>query len=318
MLPLAPHAQALELGALDRHPLRGVGAAAPAQRHAVGALAAGAELLRDLDLDRHAVVVPARDEGRVEAPDRGRAHHGVLPDLVRGRAHVEVAVRVGRAVVEQPHRPAGPRLAEPRVHPVLRPPREPLGLAAGQVRLHRELGPGKVERVAIARHSQLLDSRPAAKTKTPQRTRWGDEVAVPPNFAAADSGVRRAPRSASGSASRRSRPLSGGIPSRPTGARRGARGAVPAGRFGWRLGGDLHRARGCRAPTVPGSLGRAARLLVPFKALRGPPCQRGPRGSSVWSSSGRCARGAAYSSRQVRFVNLPPYLVMYCWIASAL
>src|SRR3989338_8066956 len=61
-------------------------------------------------------------------------------------ADVDVAVGVGWAVVEDELRPSGPRpldqLIEARGVPVL----EDLRLARGQIRLHREVGFGQVQR----------------------------------------------------------------------------------------------------------------------------------------------------------------------------
>ncbi len=54
----------------------------------------------DLVLDRQAVAVPARHVGRVEAGQRLRADDDVLEDLVDRVADVDVAVGVGRAVVQ--------------------------------------------------------------------------------------------------------------------------------------------------------------------------------------------------------------------------
>jgi hypothetical protein len=54
----------------------------------------------DLVFDRQAVAVPARHIGRVETGQRPRADDDVLEDLVDRVANVNVAVGVGRAVVQ--------------------------------------------------------------------------------------------------------------------------------------------------------------------------------------------------------------------------
>src|SRR3546814_16098164 len=69
-------------------------------RHVVLVLAAGAVLLLDLPLDRQAVAVPA---GHVDGLPPGhvlRAVDDVLEDLVQRVADVQVAVRVGRPVMQ--------------------------------------------------------------------------------------------------------------------------------------------------------------------------------------------------------------------------
>ena len=58
-------------------------------------------------LDRQAVAVPAGDVGAVEAPHRQRADDEVLEHLVEQVPHVDLAVGVGRAVVQDLARRAG-------------------------------------------------------------------------------------------------------------------------------------------------------------------------------------------------------------------
>ena len=100
---VAGDAQTQELVALQVDVLAGVFAAGGAElflRHLVLAAALGAELLLDLPLDRQAVAVPARHIVDVIAQQEARADHEVLQRLVQGVADVDVAVGVGRAVVQ--------------------------------------------------------------------------------------------------------------------------------------------------------------------------------------------------------------------------
>jgi hypothetical protein len=81
----------------------GIGAAFGAEfldRHLVLVELLLAILLLDLPLDRQAVAVPAGNVRRVLAQQRLRAHDHVLEHLVERVADVDVAVGVGRAVVE--------------------------------------------------------------------------------------------------------------------------------------------------------------------------------------------------------------------------
>ena len=117
MRPVAVDAEALELLALHVDPVLGEGAAFAAElddRHLVLVLALGAVLLLDLPLDRQAVAVPARHVVGVVAEHLLRAHDDVLEDLVERRADVDVAVGVGRAVVEDEARLALARPARRR------------------------------------------------------------------------------------------------------------------------------------------------------------------------------------------------------------
>jgi hypothetical protein len=101
----------------------------------------------DLDLDRHAVAVPARHIGRVEAGDGARLDDHVLEDLVDGVAQVDVAVGIRRAVVQHEHRAALGGLAHALVDFLVLPLLDPARLALGQVAAHRERGVGHVDRV---------------------------------------------------------------------------------------------------------------------------------------------------------------------------
>jgi len=67
---------------------------------ALGAAERAAEGLLDLVLDRQAVTVPARRVARVEAGELARLDDHVFQDLVGRVTHVQGAVRVGRAVVQ--------------------------------------------------------------------------------------------------------------------------------------------------------------------------------------------------------------------------
>ncbi len=146
MVPVAEHADALEVGHLLRDLLGGVGAAL--RLHLVARQAA-AEGLLDLVLDRQAVAVPARGVARVEAGELARLDDHVLQDLVGGVADVQLAVRVRRAVVQHEPRPAVARLAQPLVDALVAPRLDPARLALGQVAAHRERRVGQVQRLAV-------------------------------------------------------------------------------------------------------------------------------------------------------------------------
>ncbi|MNS72395.1 hypothetical protein D3C72_1058060 [compost metagenome] len=107
VVEVAGDAQALELIALHVDPAGGVFTAGLAELrlgHLVLAAALGAELLLDLPLDRQAVAVPAGDVVDVIAQQEARTDHEVLQRLVQGVADVDVAVGVGRAVVQDVER----------------------------------------------------------------------------------------------------------------------------------------------------------------------------------------------------------------------
>ena len=119
MIPVADDAEPLEFLALHVEPMRRIGAAFFPERHHRGGvaevrllLALGAVVLfLDLPFDRQAVTVPARHVVGIEAEHLLALGHEILEDLVEGRADMDVAVGVGRAVMQHEFRPAGGLLA---------------------------------------------------------------------------------------------------------------------------------------------------------------------------------------------------------------
>ena len=142
MVPVALDAEALELLALHVEPVLGIGAAFLAERdHRRGVgevrlrLALGAVvLLLDLPFDRQAVAVPARHVVGVVAEHLLAARHHVLEDLVERVADMDVAVGVGRAVVQDEFRrgPWRPRAAARRGRSSPSAPGFPAPSAAGR------------------------------------------------------------------------------------------------------------------------------------------------------------------------------------------
>ena len=148
MIPIAGDAQALELLALHVDPVLGIGAAFAAERDdrfGIGEVGLGLALLAivlllDLPLDRQAVAVPAGHVVRVLARHLLRADHDVLQDLVEGVADVDVAVGVGRAVVQDEFRPSLARLAQRGIEILARPARQNLRLLLRQAGAHGKVG----------------------------------------------------------------------------------------------------------------------------------------------------------------------------------
>ena len=153
VVPLAQHAQTdkVFLLALDLH----VGVGARLFQH-FGRRQVLAVQFFDLDLDRHAVAIPARYIRRVEAGQRARLDDHILEDLVDGVAQVDVAIRVRRAVVQDEFRTAGGSLAHALVDFLVLPLLYPLRLALGHVAAHRERGFRHVDRVFAFRFLVLL------------------------------------------------------------------------------------------------------------------------------------------------------------------
>jgi hypothetical protein len=149
VVPVAQHAEADEVLLLALDLLGSIGTAQLA--HLVGGDIL-AVLLLDLVLDRQAVAVPARHVGRIETAQGLRADDDVLEDLVDRMADVDVAIGIGRAVMEHEARAAGADLADALVKPLPLPLGDPLRLAPGQIAAHRKRGIGKVQGVLVVSH----------------------------------------------------------------------------------------------------------------------------------------------------------------------
>ena len=103
VFPIAHDAQPLELVTLHADPFVGIGAALGAElrcRHLVLVQLLLAILLLDLPFDRKAVAVPAGHIGRILAEQALAADDDVLQHLVHRMAHMDVAIGVGRAVMQ--------------------------------------------------------------------------------------------------------------------------------------------------------------------------------------------------------------------------
>ena len=177
VLPVAEHAEPLELAALDVDVAQRELAAQPAdlrRRHRAAPLD-DLRIALDRELDRQAVGIPARHVRRAEPRHRARLDDDVLQDLVEDVAVVDVAVGVRRAVVQHEQRCAGARLEDPVVQLDLVPPREDLGLAPGQVTAHRELGVREDHRILVfrlgllARHQTATIADPTPAVRSPRR-----------------------------------------------------------------------------------------------------------------------------------------------------
>ncbi len=105
ILPVAEHAEALKLPALDLDEAARKGLRALPHFHRREA----ARFLDHLVFDREPVAVPARHVGRAKAEHGLRFHHQILEDLVQRRAHVDIAIRERRAVVQDEQLRAGAR-----------------------------------------------------------------------------------------------------------------------------------------------------------------------------------------------------------------
>ena len=194
VIPVAVDAQALELLALHADPVIGEGAALAAEladRHGVLVLVAGAILLLDLPFDRQAVAVPARHVVAVLAQHLLGAAHQVLQDLVERVADMEVAVGVGRAVMQHELGPAlalgAQALEQAHVGPAL----QQLRLLLGQPGAHGEVGLGQKDAGFIVGCHEQLGAKGAMGGRRIRRSRTG--TTRPRSADRADNSLLRGP-----------------------------------------------------------------------------------------------------------------------------
>ena len=157
IVPFARDAEPLELLALHREPALRIGAAFAAKGDHGGGigevgflLPLGAViLLLDLPLDRQAVAVPARHIAAVLAQHPLAARHEVLEDLIERMADVDVAIGVGRPIVQHEFGTAGAGLPQLLGEARLLPALQQFGLGLRQARAHRKIRLRQIERRGI-------------------------------------------------------------------------------------------------------------------------------------------------------------------------
>ena len=190
-LPVAEDAEAFELLALHLDPVRGELAALAAeldQRHLVLVAALGPVFLLDRPLDRQPVAVPARHVVGIAPEHLLRTVDDVLQDLVECVPDMEMAVGVGRPVMEDELLAAPGGLAQPGEQVVALPAFEDLGLALGQPRAHPELGLGQENgRAVIGRHFGALGSPGSMEARSSRAARlslaiWSRSWGSPSNL----------------------------------------------------------------------------------------------------------------------------------------
>ena len=155
MRPIADDAEALEFFALNIDPMGGELAALVAKRvdrdgiEEVRLLVAlGAILLLDLPFDRQAVAIPARHVVGIVAEHLLRFDDEVLQDLVQRVPDVDVAVGVGRAIVQREFHAALGLRAQLFVKTDFVPALQEFRLKLRQTGAHRKIGLRQEQRLA--------------------------------------------------------------------------------------------------------------------------------------------------------------------------
>ena len=151
-VPLAGDAETLEFLALHAQPAFRKSAALLTEFHRghfVLVATLRPILLLNLPFDRQAVAVPARNVIGVLAAHALRANDDVLQDLVERVADVDVAIGVGRAVMQHEFRFSRARLAHLPSQVGLPPMRQQFRLLLRQAGAHGEIGFRQIKRGGI-------------------------------------------------------------------------------------------------------------------------------------------------------------------------
>ena len=160
IFPVADHAEPLKFLALHADPVFGKIPAFLAEfhdRHFVLVTSRGPVFFLDLPFDRQAVTIPARHVIGILAQHLLRPVDDVLQDLVQGMTDMQIAVRVGRAVMEDKLLAPRRLFAQAPVQVHFLPTREDTGFALGQLATHFELGLRQEDGgFIVCRHNSFL------------------------------------------------------------------------------------------------------------------------------------------------------------------
>ena len=150
--PISEYAEPDEVLALPLDLALRVIAAQLAERIGFDVLAV---LLLDLVLDRQAMAIPTRDVRRIVSGKRTRLDDDVLENLIDRVPNMDVAVGIGRSVVQDKLRPSLGCGANALVEFALLPLDNPRRLSLGEIAAHRKCGIGKIEGVLVVSHRCL-------------------------------------------------------------------------------------------------------------------------------------------------------------------
>ena len=145
VIPIAQHAQAFEVLALDINPVQSEIMALAAQSENVQLLAIQAQLLNAGVLNGHAVSIPAGNIRSVEALGIFIFNNDILQDFVQGSTHMNFAVGIGRAIVQHKLGMTCMQCLLFVVNIVFLPEFQKIGLALGQTSAHGELCFGQIQ-----------------------------------------------------------------------------------------------------------------------------------------------------------------------------
>ena len=146
VVPVTHHAKTFEFFALDIKPFLGELAAFLAKfgnRNIILVLALGAILFFDFPFNRKTVAIPARNVNSVLAQHLLGTGDDVFQDFVQRMTDMQMAVRIGGAIMQDKHFTVGRNTANFAIEVLFLPLLEQGGLHLWQTRPHREIGLGQ-------------------------------------------------------------------------------------------------------------------------------------------------------------------------------
>ncbi len=103
----------------------------------------------NLDFDRHAVAVPAGNVHCIETGHRPTFNDDVFKNFVNSMANMDVAICVGRPIMQNKFWTALAGRPDRRVDAIFGPLRDPLGFALGQIAAHGKRGVRQIKGLSI-------------------------------------------------------------------------------------------------------------------------------------------------------------------------
>ena len=145
VIPIAKHAEAFEVFALTIHLCLRVFSAGLTESRGIHLPAGLADLFLHVQFDGQTVAIPARHIGRIKTAEGLGLDDDVFEHLVDRMADVDVAVGVGRTVVQDEFVAPGTGLAQLLIQAAFLPLLQQLRLALGQIAAHGKIGLGQVQ-----------------------------------------------------------------------------------------------------------------------------------------------------------------------------
>ena len=153
VIPVTNHPHADKIRALAIHLPRRILATLLAELGGRDLDARFTHLLLDIQFDRQTVAIPPRDIRRIKTIQGSGLDDNILENLVHRVTQMQVAIGIGRAVVQDKFGATGTCLANLFIQAHFLPFFQALGLALGQAGFHRKCRFGQIQCVFVVSHN---------------------------------------------------------------------------------------------------------------------------------------------------------------------